>query len=86
MPKRKKEDGGEDRGWKTALSTVAEVGQLGFTFAAAILICVGFGYWMDNFIGTERLFKLIFLVLGVLAGGWAVYGSLKRFFQPDDSC
>lgn len=74
----------DDSGWKSAIKTVGRVSQIGFTFAFSVLISVGIGYWLDNYVGTEYLFKLIFLVLGLLSGGWSVYKTLSGLIKKDE--
>jgi len=74
----------DDDGWRTALKTMGQVGQVGFTFAFSVLISVGIGYWLDQLTGTDRLFKLIFLVIGLFSGGLSVYKSLSAFLHDDE--
>ncbi len=74
----------DEDGWKTALKTVSQVGQIGFTFAFSVLISVGIGYWLDRLAGTDVVFKLIFLVLGVFSGGLGVYRTLSGFLDDGD--
>jgi len=74
----------DDSDWKSAIKTVGRVSQIGFTFAFSVLISVGIGYWLDNYVGTEYLFKLVFLVLGLLSGGWSVYKTLSGLIKKDD--
>lgn len=74
----------DDNDWKTALKTVGRVSQIGFTFAFSVLISVGIGYWLDNYAGTQYLFKLIFLVLGLFSGGWSVYKTLSGLLKKDE--
>ncbi|MFP4136023.1 MAG: AtpZ/AtpI family protein [Candidatus Acetothermia bacterium] len=73
-----------DDGWKTALRTAGQVSQIGFTFVFAVLISLGIGYWLDNQVGTDKLFKLVFLVLGLLSGGLSVYKTLSKFLDGDN--
>lgn len=75
---------GDGDGWRTALKTLSQVGQVGFTFAFSVLISVGIGYWLDKLAGTDRLFKLIFLVLGLFSGALSVYKTLSRFLHQKD--
>jgi F0F1-type ATP synthase assembly protein I len=74
----------DDDGWKTALKTAGQVSQIGFTFVFSVLISVGIGYWLDKVAGTDVVFKLIFLVLGVLSGGLGVYKTLSGFLDEDE--
>lgn len=71
-------------GWKTALKTAGQVSQIGFTFVFSVLLSVGIGYWLDNQVGTDKLFKLIFLVLGLFSGGLSVYKTLSRFLNEEE--
>ena len=74
----------DDEGWRTALKTMGQVGQIGFTFAFSVLISVGIGYWLDNLFGTGKLFKLVFLVIGLLSGGLSVYKTLTSFIEKEE--
>ncbi len=74
----------DDDGWKTALKTAGQVSQIGFTFVFSVLISVGIGYWLDKVAGTDVVFKLIFLVLGVFSGGLGVYKTLSGFLHEDE--
>lgn len=58
----------EERG---ILTELARYGQIGTTFAAAIFIGLGIGWWLDNklFAGqTAPWFTFIFLGFGIVAG------------------
>lgn len=74
----------DDNDWKSAIKTVGRVSQIGFTFAFSVLISVGIGIWLDNYVGTEDLFKLVFLVLGLFSGGWSVYKTLSGLIKKDE--
>lgn len=74
----------EEDGWKTALRTAGKVSQIGFTFVFSVIISVGIGYWLDNQFGTEPIFKLLFLVLGLFSGGLSVYKTLSKFLRNDN--
>jgi F0F1-type ATP synthase assembly protein I len=53
------------------LTELARYGQIGTTFAAAIFIGLGIGWWLDNklFAGrTAPWFTFIFLGFGIVAG------------------
>jgi len=74
----------DEDGWRTALQTIGQVGQIGFTFAFSVLISVGIGYWLDKLVGTDKLFKLVFLVFGLFSGGLSVYKSLSSYLHGDE--
>lgn len=79
------DDSNEDQGsgLKRALATIGEVSQLGFTLAIAVILGVGLGYWLDNTFGTGRIFKLIFLFVGLAAGILNAYKRLSRYFDSE---
>ncbi len=77
-------DNNDEDGWKTALRTAGQVSQIGFTFVFSVLISVGIGYWLDNQFGTEYVFKLAFLLVGLFSGGLSVYKTLSKFLGNDD--
>lgn len=79
--KNSEEHNKENKGLQTTLSTIARVSQIGFTFAFSILFTLGIGYWLDKIAHTEKLFKLIFLVIGVGAGLLNVYKTLQKFID-----
>ncbi len=68
-------------GWKSALKTFGRVGQIGFMFVFCVLISVGIGYWLDKIAGTDVVFKVVFLILGLVAGAWSVYQTLSGFMN-----
>lgn len=68
-----------DEGFQTLISTIGNVGQIGFTFAFSVLIAVGIGYLLDDLAGTEQVFKLVFLFIGILSGGLSTYKSLQKY-------
>ena len=74
----------DEDGWRTALQTIGQVGQIGFTFAFSVLISVGIGYWLDKLVGTDKLFKLVFLVFGLFSGGLSVYKSISSYLHGDE--
>lgn len=71
----------EGGGWSKALTTMARVSQIGFIFVFSLLISEGIGYWLDNVLGTGKIFKLVFLLIGVLAGLTAVKNILGEVLE-----
>jgi len=64
------------------------VTQLGLTMAGSILLCFAIGYFLDKWLGTRGIFLTIFIILGVLGGGWTVYRQiiqLDEAIKKDDS-
>jgi len=52
------------------------VSQLGLTMVAAIGIALAVGHGLDRWLGTGGLWKALFIPVGVLSGGWAVYKAI----------
>ena len=64
--------------------TVRELGALstvGFSFVLAIFLGAGFGWLIDRWLGTEKVFFLIFFVFGVIAGVLNVYRTARKFLK-----
>lgn len=53
---------------KSALKNIALISQVGISMAAPILLGVFIGQWIDKKVGTEGIFMLIFIFLGVGGG------------------
>jgi len=73
----------DDDGLRVTLKTLGRVSQIGFTFAASVLVGVGIGVWLDNLVGTELVFKVLFLILGVASGLLSSYKTLNAFLDDD---
>ncbi len=56
---------------------------IGLTLVFCILIGGFAGYLLDNYFGTGYLFKLIGLILGIIAGFRNVYTMGKKFQDED---
>lgn len=60
---------------KSVYTTFALVSQLGISMVVPILLCTYVGVWLEE--KCSFPFTIIFIVLGVLAGGRNVYALLK---------
>ncbi len=58
------------------------VTSIGLNWAAAILIGLFGGRWVDGRLHTGPLFLLLGLLLGMGAGFWGSLRLLKVFFRP----
>lgn len=70
---------------KQVFRSLAMVTQLGISVMTPIFLCIAAGCWVDNHFGTKT--TLIFLFLGVLAGGRCGYHMAKITFlagEKDD--
>lgn len=46
---------------------------IGLSLVLAIFIGAFIGYLLDNYFGTSYFFKIVGLLLGIIAGFWNVY-------------
>ncbi len=53
---------------RSALKNVALISQVGISMVSPILLGVFIGQWIDKKVGTEGIFMLIFIFLGVGGG------------------
>ena len=61
---------------KSGLSNLVLITQLGINVLTPVFLCVLAGVWVDKRFGTSTV--LIFLILGVLAGGLSAYRTAKN--------
>jgi uncharacterized membrane protein YfcA len=64
-------------GWLQALTLVT---QLGLSFVISVFLSFWIGDWLDRQFQTSFL-KIVFLFLGLIAGGWSWYRLLKPFLS-----
>jgi ATP synthase protein I len=60
------------------LNSIVLVSQLGLTMAGSILLCFAVGYVIDKWLGTKGLFITIFILLGIIGGGFTVYRQIGQ--------
>lgn len=63
---------------------MALVSQLGLTMVGSILFCFAVGYFLDKWLGTKGVFLMLFIILGILGGGWTVYLQIIKIIEKDD--
>lgn len=61
---------------KNGLSNLVLITQLGINVLTPVFLCVLAGIWIDKRFGTSTV--LIFLILGILAGGLSAYRTAKH--------
>lgn len=59
----------------------ALVSQLGLVVVISMLIPLIAGYFVDKLIGTQMIFKILGLVLGIAAGYWNGAKTLNKFLE-----
>ena len=55
---------------------LALVTELGFTIGFSILLGIGLGWWLDGKLGTQPLFTILGLLLGLASAGYNLYRLL----------
>lgn len=66
-------NGNNNQVWKM----IYLITQIGFTMLTTIFMCLGAGYLIDKYFGTNLM--VWFIVLGAVAGFRSVYILIKRF-------
>ena len=62
-----------------------ELLSVGIMFPACIGIGYGMGYWIDRWAGTQSVFKLVFLLLGIAAAFINLFRVIRWMDRGDDS-
>jgi ATP synthase protein I len=61
--------------------TIGALSTVGISFVLAIVIGAGAGLLLDRWLGTTKVFFLIFFVFGVIAGIINVYRTAGKFLK-----
>ena len=72
----------KNRVWAENLSIVT---QLGLTMVGSILFCFFLGLSIDKWLETKGIFSVIFILLGVIGGGFTVYRQIIEITEKDKS-
>lgn len=75
---------GRGKEYKEATEYLILVTQLGLTMAGSILLCFAIGYFLDKWLGTKGLFLTIFIILGIIGGGWTVFRLIIQIDNDND--
>ena len=54
------------------------VTELGLGMAGSILFCLLLGYYLDKWLNTKPVFIIIFILLGVVGGGYNAYRRIME--------
>jgi ATP synthase protein I len=60
------------------------VTQVGLTMAGSILFCFAIGYYLDKWLNTKGIFIIIFILLGIVGGGYTVYRQIMEITEQDE--
>jgi F0F1-type ATP synthase assembly protein I len=69
---------GSQRDWRA----IGEASGLGCSVVASLLMCIVGGLFLDRWVGTQPIFTLVGVVLGLAAAGYLLY-ELAVISQPD---
>jgi ATP synthase protein I len=72
----------ENRAWAENLAIVM---QIGLTMAGCITFCFFLGWSLDRWLGTRGIFVTIFILFGVIGGGYIVYREVNKLMSQGKS-
>ena len=52
--------------------------QLGLTMAGSIGLCLAIGYYLDRWLGAKGILLVVFILLGVIGGGFTCYRQIME--------
>ena len=62
----------------TGYEALTLISNLGFTLAIPIVLGILIGRWIDVKLHTEMIFLIIFMILGIVAGGMGAYHQIMN--------
>jgi predicted F0F1-ATPase subunit len=69
-------------GWGSSLESLTLITQLGLTIAIPIVLGAMAGHWLDVKFGTEAIFSIILILLGIaggIAGAWHLVTAVIKW-------
>lgn len=75
MKEIKKKDKKEHIVWAEYLILLMQVG---LTVVGSILFCFAIGYYLDKWLNTKPIFTAIFIILGIIGGGYTAYRQITQ--------
>lgn len=70
-----------NRGWSEGLTIIM---QLGLTMAGSIIFCFFVGFYLDKWLGFKGVFTFIFIILGIIGGGYTTYRQIMEITEDKD--
>ena len=67
-----------DDGKSSVTRHLAQIGMLGLTIVAPMLLGLFTGRWLDHVCGTGLMFTGALLILGLVLGSWSAWNWIKR--------
>jgi ATP synthase protein I len=60
------------------------VSQLGLTMVGSIGLGFAIGYYLDKWLGTKGIFLALFILLGIVGGGYTVYRQIRELEDSEE--
>jgi len=70
--------------YKSTMDNLTLVTQVGLTMVGCVLFCFAIGYYLDKWLGIKGVFTVIFLLLGIIGGGFTVYRQIQEVIHEDE--
>ncbi|MCD8325535.1 MAG: AtpZ/AtpI family protein [Lachnospiraceae bacterium] len=67
----------------SVLRALSMISQFGINMVVPIAMCCAGGYFLDQWLGTEFFFIILFFV-GAAAGAWNVYKTVRTIVKLDE--
>lgn len=83
MPEKRKRffDFRQNRTWSEGLTIVM---QLGLNMAMSIIFFFFVGFYLDKWLKTKGIFTTIFILLGIVGGGYTTYRQIMEIIDGKD--
>ena len=80
MPEKRKRifDFRQNRTWSEGLTVVM---QLGLNMAMSIILFFFMGYYLDKWLNTKGIFTTLFILLGIVGGGYTTYRQIMEIME-----
>ena len=76
--------GKEDKSKRTTYMAIADLSTMGIAMVLAIILGLAAGLYIDTRLGTEPIFTLLFILMGIFAGFRIMYRTYMRFFKDSN--
>jgi ATP synthase protein I len=63
---------------------LAMVSQLGLTMVGSIGLGFAIGYYLDKWLGSRGIFLTLFILLGIVGGGYTVYRQIRELEDSEN--
>ncbi|RMD46407.1 MAG: AtpZ/AtpI family protein [Aquificota bacterium] len=67
------------------ISNYITISAIGLHLVSGIIVGLFLGYLFDNWFHKEYLFKIIFLILGIMAGFYNMYKDAVKYIKEEEN-